>query len=61
MLQGAAAASARYLTAFLFGIEPLHPATFAYVGTGLLALAMLACAVPAYRAARIDALLALKR
>jgi putative ABC transport system permease protein len=57
---GAAAATVRYLAAYLFGIEPLDPATFAAVGAALLLCAMVACAIPARRAARIDAIAALR-
>jgi ABC-type antimicrobial peptide transport system permease subunit len=58
---GAAAATVRYLAAFLFGVAPLDPATFTVVGIALLLVAMIACAIPAGRAARIDAVTALRR
>ena len=58
---GAAAASVRYLSTFLFGIEPLDVRTFAIVAAALMAVAMIACAIPARRAARLDALDALRR
>jgi len=58
---GAAAATVRYLAAYLFGIEPLDVLTFGVVGGGLFLVAQVACAIPARRAARIDALVALKR
>jgi putative ABC transport system permease protein len=57
---GAAAATVRYLAAYLFGVEPLDPATFAAVGAALLLAALVACAIPARRAARIDAIEALR-
>ena len=57
---GVAAATVRYLGALLFGVEPLDPATFSAVGTALLLAAIVACAIPARRAARIDAITALK-
>jgi putative ABC transport system permease protein len=57
---GAAAATAQYLAAYLFGIEPLDVQTFVVVGAGLLVVALVACAIPARRAARIDALTALR-
>jgi ABC-type antimicrobial peptide transport system permease subunit len=58
---GLAALTGRYLSAFLFGVEPLDPATFAIVGTALILVALVACAIPARRAARIDAITALRR
>jgi putative ABC transport system permease protein len=57
---GGAAATVRYLAAFLFGVTPLDPATFTVVGVSLLFVAMIACAIPAGRAARIDAITALR-
>jgi putative ABC transport system permease protein len=58
---GTAAATARYLGTFLFGIEPLDVRTFVIVGAILLGVALVACLVPARRAARLDALEALRR
>jgi predicted permease len=58
---GLAAATGRYLAAFLFGVEPLDPATFAIVGTALILTALVACAIPARRAAKIDAITALRK
>jgi putative ABC transport system permease protein len=58
---GIAAATVRYLAQFLFGVAPLDPATFAVVGAVLTATALVACAIPARRAARIDAIEALRR
>jgi predicted permease len=56
----AAAATGRYLASYLFGVEPLDVQTFAVVGGALLLVALVACAIPAWRAARIDALPALR-
>jgi ABC-type antimicrobial peptide transport system permease subunit len=56
----AAAATGRYFAAALFGVEPLDPATFAIVGTALIVTALVACAIPARRAAKIDAIAALR-
>lgn len=58
---GAAAATVRHLATYLFGIEPLDVQTFAVVGGSLFIVALVACAIPARRAARIDALEALRR
>lgn len=51
----------RYLSGFLFGVTPADPATFVVVGVGLTAIAAVACAVPARRAAKVDPIDALRR
>jgi predicted lysophospholipase L1 biosynthesis ABC-type transport system permease subunit len=58
---GAAAATVRYLGGFLFGISPLDPLTFLFVGVTLSVVALIACAIPARHAARLDAIDALRR
>jgi ABC-type antimicrobial peptide transport system permease subunit len=50
---GAVIAS-RALATLLFGISPLDPATYLGVSALLLAVAALACWLPAWRAARVD-------
>jgi predicted permease len=45
----------------LFEVSPTDPATFASVALLLLAVGLLACAVPAWRASRVDPLLALRQ
>jgi putative ABC transport system permease protein len=52
-LAGAAAVS-KMLSAVLFGVSPLDPFTFAGMLLVLLAAALLATYLPAYRASRID-------
>jgi ABC-type antimicrobial peptide transport system permease subunit len=52
-LIGAALAS-RALITLLFGISRLDPATYAFVVVLLLATSLGACALPAWRAARVD-------
>jgi ABC-type antimicrobial peptide transport system permease subunit len=47
-------AFAQSVAAFLFGVEPRDPVTFASVGAVLVVTAMVACAVPALRAVRVD-------
>ena len=49
------------MTNVLFGVAPRDPATFAAVATTLVAVALLACCVPARRAVALDPTVALKR
>ena len=50
----------RLMRALLYGVSPTDPATFAVVILVLLAVAVLASAVPAMRAARVDPIVALR-
>jgi predicted permease len=50
----------RFMRSQLFGLEPTDPATFALAGGVLLAVAALACAIPARRAAGVDPVVALR-
>jgi len=52
--------SMRVIATMVFGVTPYDPMTFAVVSLGLTAMAMVACCVPAARAARIDPILALR-
>ena len=47
-------AFAQSVAAFLFGVEPRDPVTFASVAAVLVLTAIVACAVPALRAVRVD-------
>jgi ABC-type lipoprotein release transport system permease subunit len=44
----------RLLTSLLFGVQPTDPSTLAVVIATMAIVAALACAVPAWRAARLD-------
>jgi len=50
----------RLLSGLLFGVSPRDPLTLAIVGTILSAVAMLACYIPARRAAGVDPAIALR-
>jgi putative ABC transport system permease protein len=56
----AAAALGRSMSAFLFGVQPVDPLTFASVAALLSSTALLAAAIPAVRAARVDPVVALR-
>jgi putative ABC transport system permease protein len=55
-----ALASSQLLKSFLFGMQPSDPVTMTAVAGILMAVACVACYVPAWRAAGIDPLVALK-
>ena len=50
----AAAASARVLCALVFGVSATDPMTFAAVPAVVIVVALLAAALPAQRASRVD-------
>ena len=50
----AAAALTRSLQSLLFAVKPLDPVTFLAAPAALAVIALIACAVPAMRAARVD-------
>ena len=56
----ASAAATRLLQSMLYGTKPLDPAVFGVVTVTLLLVAALACAVPAWRASRLDPVRALR-
>jgi predicted permease len=57
---GAALAGAQLLSAFLYGISPHDVLTFVAVPIVIVAIAAIACLVPARRAAKVDPLTALR-
>ena len=57
----ASVAAAREIASMLYGTEALDPMVFAGVSVALLLVAAMACAVPAWRASRLDPMTALRR
>ena len=56
----ASAAAVRLITAMLYETRPLDPVVFLAVSGTLLMMAILACAIPAWRASRLDPMTALR-
>jgi putative ABC transport system permease protein len=56
----AALLAARVLEAFLFGVTPRDPITLTIASLVLLGVSVVACLIPAIRAARVDPLIALR-
>jgi putative ABC transport system permease protein len=52
--------ASRYLTALLYGAEPLEPLVYAVAAIGLGSVALIACALPARRVLRLDPTMALR-
>ena len=57
---GIALALTRLLSALLFGVSPTDPVTYVAVAAGLATVALLATSLPAHRASRTDAIIALR-
>jgi ABC-type antimicrobial peptide transport system permease subunit len=56
----AALAGSRLLRTLLYGVRPTDPATYLVIGSLVAVLVIAACAVPAYRASRIDPVVVLR-
>jgi predicted permease len=56
----AALAAVQLVKALLFGVTPHDPLTLAAAPLSLLLIAVIACAVPAFRASRVDPMIALR-
>jgi putative ABC transport system permease protein len=57
---GASFAFSRLLSSLLFGVTPNNAAALVGVSVGLIAVALLACYIPARRATKVDPLVALR-
>jgi ABC-type antimicrobial peptide transport system permease subunit len=55
-----ALAATRVISSLLFGVAPRDPLSFIVAVCGMLAVALLAAAIPARRASRVDPALALR-
>jgi putative ABC transport system permease protein len=57
---GGALVLGRVLSGLIYGVKPTDPVTFLAVTTLLAAIALLASILPAYRATRVDPMVALR-
>ena len=50
----------RVMSTFLFGVSPTDPSTYVAVAATMAVVSIVACLVPAWRAMRVDPLIALR-
>jgi putative ABC transport system permease protein len=53
-------ALSRYLASLFFGVSPANPATYLQVALLMIGIALLACLLPAWRAIRVNPMVALR-
>lgn len=53
-------ALSRYLSSLFFGVSPASPATYVEVALLMIGLALIACLLPAWRALRVNPMVALR-
>jgi putative ABC transport system permease protein len=56
----AAVALTRYLSSLFFGISPADGRTYLEVALGMVAIALIACLLPAWRALRVNPMVSLR-
>ncbi len=57
---GLALGLTRFISASLYGVKPTDPLTFVFVAIALIAVALLACFIPAHRATKVDPMASLR-
>jgi putative ABC transport system permease protein len=57
---GAGIALSRYLASLFFGVSPANPATYLQVALIMISIALVACLLPAWRAIRVNPMVALR-
>jgi putative ABC transport system permease protein len=50
----------RAISTYLYGVSPSDPLSYLLMGIGLMAVALLACLLPARRATKVDPMVALR-